>query len=104
MADSHFGCFCAWASPGAPVYVTCPSCSHPAIIPRGSIGQRQVCRQCYCLYVVTDPESMTAQVELWFPEPNLLLAASANTRDDPIAAAIRSAVLNERSTPSALAG
>jgi len=62
MADSPFGRFRAWAIASAPVYVTCPCCTHPALIPRDSIGGRRMCRQCYCFYFVKDCTAVTAQV------------------------------------------
>ena len=68
MADSPFVCVCGWAIVSAPVYVLCPCCGHPALIPRDSVGTRRLCRQCYRPYFVSDCTAMTAHVEVWSPK------------------------------------
>jgi hypothetical protein len=84
------------------VYVICPHCSHPTVIPRSSTGKHRVCRQCYCLYFVCDSTSVIAEVEWWFPPPNLaqpgippqpcfhaeVMICTAVTEDAPIRSAL----------------
>lgn len=33
-----------------PLYVTCPQCNHPAVLPRSMKGRRYRCRQCAAVY------------------------------------------------------
>ena len=104
MADSPFGRFCAWAIASAPVYVTCPWCSHPTLIPRDAIGTHRTCRQCYGFYFVKDPTSMPAQAEVCLPGPHLVPNPSSSLSADQADAAICRAVHGQRLMRSALAG
>lgn len=33
-----------------PLYVTCPQCNHPAVLPHSMKGRRYRCRQCAAIY------------------------------------------------------
>jgi hypothetical protein len=104
MADDLFGCFCSSATTGEPVYVTCPSCLHPAVIPRTSVGKYRACRQCYCLYLVKETTSMTARAEMWLPGPNLVHPAPESQRERRTEVVIRAVLDPQWRARSALAG
>ena len=43
------------------VYVICPHCLHPTVVPRGRTGKGRLCRQCGQVYVVDDSAALAAE-------------------------------------------
>lgn len=86
------------------VYVSCPHCSHPTVIPHSSTGRHRLCRQCYGLYFVNYCTSLIAEADVSLPGENSAHTHAASGIDAELDAMLHAAIVSRSSSRSALAG